>query len=94
MSLGMTVTRFKVKAGCEDQLDDALSSFDNSNSVSLQTLLLVSRDIIMIHTYDTIDERADNIVAGLDWLDSVNPLLEFYGKSRAQTFLGIVPHYS
>ena len=90
MSLVTTVTRFKAKEGCEDQLVEALRSFDNSNSVSWQILSLEANEIVSIHTYDTIEERADDIVTGLDWLDSVTPLLEFYGESRTQAFSGIV----
>ena len=92
MSLVTTVTRFKAKDGCEDQLVEALLSFDNSNSVSWQILSLQANEIVSIHTYDTIEERADDIVTGLDWLDSVTPLLEFYGESRTQAFSGIVLH--
>ena len=90
MSLVTTVTRFKAKEGCEDQLVEALRSFDNSNSVSWQILSLEANEIVSIHTYDTIEERADDIVTGLDWLDSVTPLLEFYGESSTQAFSGIV----
>ena len=94
MSLVTTVTRFKAKKGCEDQLVEALRSFDNSNSVSWQILSLQANEIVSIHTYDTIEERADDIVTGLDWLDSITPLLEFYGESRTQAFSGIVLHSS
>ena len=92
MSLVTTVTRFKAKEGCEDQLVEALRSFDNSNSVSWQILSLEVNEIVSIHTYDTIEERADDIVTGLDWLDGITPLLEFYGESRTQAFSGIVLH--
>ena len=92
MSLVTTVTRFKAKEGCEDQLVEALRSFDNSNSVSWQILSLEANEIVSIHTYDIIEERADDIVTGLGWLDSVTPLLEFYGESRTQAFSGIVLH--
>ena len=94
MSLVTTVTRFKAKEGCEDQLVEALRSFDNSNSVSWQILSLEVNEIVSIHTYDTIEERADDIVTGLDWLDGITPLLEFYGESRTQAFSGIVLHSS
>ena len=94
MSLVTTVTRFKAKEGCEDQLVEALRSFDNSNSVSWQILSLEANEILSIHTYNTIEERADDIVTGLDWLDSITPLIEFYGESRTQAFSGIVLHSS
>jgi len=94
MSLVTTVTRFKAKEGCEDQLVEALRSFDNSNSHSWQILSLEANEIVSIHTYDTIKERADDIVKGLNWLNSVTPLLELYGESRTQAFSGIVLHSS
>ena len=94
MSLVTTVTRFKAKEGCEDQLVEALRSFDNSNSVSWQILSLEANEIVSIHTYDTIEERADDIVKGLELLDNVSPLLEFYGESRTQGFSALVLHSS
>ena len=90
MPLLKIVTRFKAKSGCVDQLYDALRSFDNSNSVFLQILALAGNELVSIHAYDTIEERADDILAGLNWLDSETPLLEAYGENRTQAFSGIV----
>ena len=92
MTLVTTVTRFKAKTGCLDQLVDALRAFDNSNSISWQVLALDNNELVSIHTYDSIEERVDDIVDGLDWLDGVTPLLELYGESRTQAFSGIVLH--
>ena len=92
LRLVTTVTRFKAKIGCVDQLVDALRTFDNSNSVSWQILALDENELVSIHTYDTIEDRVDDIVNGLEWLDSVTPLLETYGESRTQAFSGIVLH--
>ena len=40
MTLVTTITKFKAKLGLEDQLIDALRSFDNTNSISWQILSL------------------------------------------------------
>ena len=92
MPLVTTATRFKAKTCCVDELVDALRSFDNVNSVSWQILALEENEVVSINTYDTIEERSNDVVDGLTWLDSVTPLLELYGESRTQAFLGIVLH--
>ena len=92
MPLVTTVTRFKAKTGCVDELVDALRGFDNVNSVSWQILALEENEVVSINTYDTIEERSNDVVDGLTWLDSVTPLLELYVESRTQAFSGIVLH--
>ena len=49
-----TVTKFKAKKGSENQLIEALRSFDNSSSKSWQVLSLGDNEYAAINTYDSI----------------------------------------
>ena len=93
MTLVTTITRFKAKIGFEDQLIDALRKFDNSNSISWQILSLGDSEYAALNTYDSIEDRSMDVVSGLDWLDSITPILELYENgSRTKAFSGIVLH--
>ena len=91
MTLVTTITKFKAKLGLEDQLIDALRSFDNSNSASWQILSLGDNEYAAVNTYESIEDRSMDVVSGLDWLDGITPILELYEDgSRTQAFSGIV----
>ena len=91
MALVTTITKFKAKLGFEDQLIDALRSFDNSNSTSWQILSLGDNEYAAVNTYESIENRSMDVVSGLDWLDDITPILELYEDgSRTQAFSGIV----
>ena len=93
MTLVTTITRFKAKIRFEDQLIDALRKFDNSNSISWQILSLGDSEYAALNTYDSIEDRSMDVVSGLDWLDSITPILELYENgSRTKAFSGIVLH--
>ena len=93
MTLVTTITKFKAKVGFEDQLIDALRSFDNSNSTSWQILSLGDNEYAAVNTYESIENRSMDVVSGLDWLDDITPILELYEDgSRTQAFSGIVLH--
>jgi hypothetical protein len=86
-----TITKFKAKQGLESQLIEALRSFDNSSSKSWQILSLGENEYAAINTYESIESRTTDVISGLDWLDSITPLLEFYDNgSRTEAFSGIV----
>ena len=90
-----TVTKFKAKQGCENHLIEALRNFDNSSSKSWQILSLGDNEYAAINTYESIENRTEDVVLGLDWLDSITPLLELYDNgSRTEAFSGIVLHES
>ena len=90
MPLVTTVTRFKAKPGVEDELVESLKAFDNSNSLSWQIIALSDNEFAAINTYDSIEERSDDVVTGLTWLDSISHLLELYDDSRTEAFSGII----
>ena len=86
-----TVTKFKAKKGSENQLIEALKSFDNSNSKSWQILSLGDNEYAAINTYENIENRTEDVVTGLNWLDSITPLIDLYENgSRTEAFSGIV----
>ena len=93
MTLVTTITKFKAKHGSENQLIDALRNFDNSKSVSWQILSIGENEYAAVNTYESIEERSMDVVSGLDLLDSITQVLEFYEDgSRTQAFSGIVLH--
>ena len=75
MTLVTTITKFKAKLGLEDQLIDALRSFDNSNSTSWQILSLGDNEYAAVNTYESIEDRSMDVVSGLDWLDGILSLI-------------------
>jgi len=86
-----TVTKFKSKPGSENKLIEELRSFDNSSSKSWQVLSLGDNEYAAINTYESIDNRTEDIASGLDWLDSITPLIDLYENgSRTEAFSGIV----
>ena len=90
-----TVTKFKAKKGSENQLIEALRSFDNSSSKSWQVLSLGDNEYAAINTYDSIENRTKDVASGLDWLDSINPLIDLYQNgSRTEALSGIVLYES
>ena len=86
-----TVTKFKAKKGSENQLIEALKSFDNSSSKTWQILSLGDNEYAAINTYESIENRTEDVTTGLDWLDSITPLIDLYNNgSRTEAFSGIV----
>ena len=86
-----TVTKFKAKKGSENQLIEALKSFDNSSSKTWQILSLGDNEYAAINTYESIENRTEDVASGLDWLDSITPLIDLYDDgSRTEAFSGIV----
>jgi len=86
-----TVTKFKSKPGSENKLIEELRSFDNSSSKSWQVLSLGDNEYAAINTYESIENRTEDVASGLDWLDSITPLIDLYENgSRTEAFSGIV----
>jgi hypothetical protein len=86
-----TVTKFKSKSGSENKLIEELRNFDNSSSKSWQVLSLGDNEYAAINTYESIENRTEDVASGLDWLDSITPLIDLYENgSRTEAFSGIV----
>ena len=54
-----TITKFKAKQGSENQLIEALTSFDNSSSKFWQMLSLPDNEYSAINIYDSIGNRTE-----------------------------------
>jgi len=90
-----TITKFKAKRGSENELIEELRNFDNSNSKSWQILSLGENEYAAVNTYDSIDNRTEDVASGLEWLDKITPLIELYDNgSRTEAFSGIVLYES
>ena len=90
-----TITKFKAKRGSENELIEELRNFDNSNSKSWQILSLGENEYAAVNTYESIDNRTEDVASGLEWLDKITPLIELYDNgSRTEAFSGIVLYES
>ena len=86
----ISVVKFKVKDGFEDEFLEALKSYDYSTAISSKALLLGENEYVTISEYSSIDAIGDDEVTGLEWLDSVTHMLEYFGDSRTQSYSGFV----
>ena len=86
----VSVVKFKVKDGFEDAFLEALKSYDYSKAISSKALLLGENEYVTISEYASIDAIGDDEVTGLEWLDSVTHMLEYFGESRTQSYSGLV----
>jgi len=86
----VSVVKFKVKDGFKDPFLEALKSYDYSNAISSKVLLVDENEVVTISEYASIDAIGDDEVTGLEWLDSVTHMLEYFGESRTQSYSGLV----
>ena len=86
----MTVVRYKLKSGFEDDFIKAINAYNYSNSVLMRLVSVGNDEYISITEYDEIDKTGDDEISGVEWLDSVEHMLEFFGKSRTDACSGLV----
>ena len=86
----VSIVKFKVKDGFEDAFLEALKSYDYSKAIRCKALLLGENEFVTISEYASIDAIGDDEVTGLEWLDSVTHMLEYFGESRTQSYSGLV----
>ena len=84
------VIKYKPKEGCEQEFIEALSRLDMSKVMLNRYIKAYNGEIIQIVQSRNIDEVLEGQVAGLEWLDSVSHLLDYYGESRTDAISGIV----
>ena len=84
------VIKYKPKEGCEQEFINALSRLDMSKVMLNRYIKAYNGEIIQIVQSRNIDEVLEGQVAGLEWLDSVSHLLDYYGESRTDAISGIV----
>ena len=86
----ITVVKYKVKEGFQDQFLDAINSYDYSKTVFWRFVALNENEYVSISEYTSIDDTGDDEISGLEWLDSVTHMIEYFDKNRTQSYSGIV----
>ena len=92
-----TVIKYKPKDGCEEEFIDGLNRLykmmkDNKDYEYINEFIKIDStgEYVQIGKMPSIDALIDGQVAGLEWLDSVDHLLEKYeDDSRTEAFSGI-----
>ncbi len=94
-----SVIKYKPKAGCADEFKEALerlSEIMNKPDITWSLIELDTGEIVQISRIPSIDAIVEGQMEGLDWLDSVDHLLEKDADgSRTQAYSGLeidVPH--
>ena len=92
-----TIIKYKPKEGCEEEFIKALKRLyklmkDNKNYDYLNNFVKIDAtgEYVQIAKMPSIDALIDGQVVGLEWLDSIDHLLERYpDDSRTEAFSGI-----
>ena len=86
----VTVVKYKLKDGFEDDFIKAINDYDYSNSLSMRLISIGDNEYLSIMEYDEIDKTSNDEVQGINWLDTVEHMLVFFDKSRTESCSGIV----
>ena len=86
----ITVVKYKVKDGFEQNFIDAINAYDYSNSLSMRMISLSDNEYMSIMEYEEIDKTSADEVSGVNWLDTVEHMLVLFGESRTESCSGIV----
>ena len=86
----MTLVRYKLKSGFEDEFIKAINAYNYSNSIFMRLVSLGNDEYLTVMEYDEIDKTGDDEISGVDWLDSIEHMLEFFGDSRTDACSGLV----
>ena len=78
----ITVVRYKLKSGFEDEFIKAINTYNYSNSIMMRLVSIGNDEYLSIMEYDEI--------SGVEWLDSIEHMLEFFGESRTDACSGLV----
>tara|TARA_B100000427_G_C14974798_1_gene362668 strand:+ start:38 stop:385 length:348 start_codon:yes stop_codon:yes gene_type:complete len=92
-----SVIKYKPKEGCEEEFLEALKRLkqmmkDNKNYEHVNDFIKIDNtgEYVQIARMPSIDALVEGQVDGLEWLDSVDHLLERYeNDSRTNAFSGI-----
>ena len=90
MTKTMTVVKFKVKSGFDSDFVHAMKNYDYSKTNFWRLITLDNGNYVSISEYGTIEDTGDDEVSGLDWLDGVTHMLEYFGESRTDASSGII----
>ena len=86
----ITVVKYKVKDGFEQDFVDAINAYNYTNSLWMRLISLPDNEYLSIMEYDEIDKTSNDEVQGINWLDTVEHMLVFFDKSRTESCSGIV----
>ena len=86
----ITVVRYKLKSGFEDEFIKAINAYNYSNSIFMRLVSLGNDEYLTVMEYDEIDKTGDDEISGVEWLDSIEHMLEFFGKRRTDACSGLV----
>ena len=86
----VTVVKYKLKDGFEDDFIKAINDYDYSNSLSMRLVSIGNNEYLSIMEYDEIDKTSNDEMKGINWLDTVEHMLVFFDKSRTESCSGIV----
>ena len=86
----MTVVKYKIKDGFEEDFVNAINAYDYSKSLSMRLVSLPDNEYLSIMEYDQIDKTSADEETGINWLDTVEHMLVLFGESRTEACSGIV----
>ena len=81
---------YKLKDGYVDDFIKAINDYDYSKALSMRLISTSDNEFISIMEYDEIEKTGDDEVDGVNWLDTVEHMLDFYGESRTDSCSGLV----
>jgi hypothetical protein len=86
----MTIVKYKLKSGFEDEFIKAINAYNYSNSILMRLVSIGNEEYLSIMEYDEIDKTGDDEISGVEWLDSIEHMLEFFEDSRTDAYSGLV----
>ena len=86
----VTVVKYKLKEGFEDEFIKAINDYDYSNSLSMRLISIGNNEYLSIMEYDEIDKTGDDEIDGINWLDTIEHMLELFEDSRTDSCSGLV----
>ena len=75
----MTVVKYKVKDGFEEDFVNAINEYDYSKSLSMRLISLPDNEYLSIIEYDEMDKTGSDEETGVNWLDTVEQMLVLFG---------------
>ena len=85
----ITVVKYKVKDGFEQDFVDAINAYNYTNSVWMRLISLPDNEYMSIMEYDEIDKTSNVEVQGINWLDTVEHMLVFLIKVEPSLAQGL-----
>ncbi len=93
-----TIIKYKPKVGCEDEFVEGLKRLEQMIEKSKagqefqnKFIKIDSGEYVQIVGLPNLESLLDGQIEGLDWLDSVDHLLDYYeDDSRTEAFSGFV----